>query len=117
MQNNENTVNIKDNNPTCDYAIYLMETAFADCAREGVRVVVLIHGYGSSGKGGVIKSSVRKLLKIYKKQAKITTFVGGEEWGHENKDKQLICSICPQVILNSNLQNLNSGVTVVLLNE
>ncbi|MBP5651120.1 MAG: Smr/MutS family protein [Clostridia bacterium] len=108
-------VNIKENSPNSDYALYLLDTAIKDAKIENTQVLVIIHGYGSNGVGGLIKRRVRALLKKYKKEQKIATFVGGEEWGDTNEDKIFIQSVCPETIVSRDIGNLNSGVTVVLV--
>ncbi len=110
-----NIVNIKDANPNVGYAMYLLEQAISDTKKLGFKVLVVIHGYGSHGIGGDIKKSAMQLLKKFKKEGTIRTFVKGEEWGDTNKDKQLINAECPETIVNSQIGNLNSGVTVVLV--
>ena len=110
-------INIKDNNPTVDYALCMLETELKNAQIEGVQVLVVIHGYGSHGTGGQIKRSTRQLLRKLKRQNKIATYVGGEEWSNRNDDVALITKICPSVILSKDIGNLNPGVTVVLLNK
>ena len=45
---------------------------------EGVSVLVLVHGYGSSGKGGIIREECRKLLEHMRRHKKINDFVPGD---------------------------------------
>ena len=54
-------------------------------------------------------------LPELKKKKIIQDFVLGENWGDTNLTKVRICEICPELILNENLQGLNSGVSVVLI--
>jgi hypothetical protein len=109
------TVNIKENMPPSDYAVYLLDVAISDSKKMGERALIVIHGYGSHGKGGEIKKAVAKYLATAKKNKIITAYVKGDEWGELNPDKQLICSKCPELIASDQLNDFNSGVTVVLL--
>ena len=108
-------VNIKENMPPADYAVFLLDCAINDSKKMGDKAIIVIHGYGSHGKGGEIKKAVAEYLTTAKRNKQITTFVKGDEWGELNEDKQLICKVCPELIINSQLHSFNSGVTVVLL--
>ena len=109
-------VNIKQYLPSVDYAMYHLEQAISECVATGTQVLVVVHGYGSHGQGGNIKRAARVLLKRLKKEGKIATYVGGEEWGDTNADKLVINKLCPETILSSQIGNLNPGVTVILIN-
>lgn len=108
-------VNIKQDNPNSDYALYLLDQEIRYSKAVGNRVIVVIHGYGSHGKGGIIKQAVKEYLPILKKNHVIADFVFGENWGDTNPTKAKICEICPECILHENLNGLNCGVSVVLL--
>lgn len=109
------TINIKEDNPNSDYAMYLLDEEIKYSKAVGNRVIIIIHGYGSHGCGGVIKQKLKEYLPILKKNKIIEDFVFGENWGELNPTKQLICKVCPEAILNENLSGINSGVSVVLL--
>ena len=104
---------VKDN-PNTDYALYLIDQEINYSRAVGNHVIVVIHGYGSHGAGGLIKNAVKEYLPRLKKNRIIREYVFGENWGDLNESKQLITSICPEVILHENLQGLNSGVSVKL---
>ena len=42
--------------------------------------IYIIHGYGSSGKGGVIRQKVRSFLKAQLKNGKIKAVINGEDF-------------------------------------
>ena len=108
-------INIKEDNPNTDYALFLLDQEIKYSRAVGNRVIVVIHGYGSHGHGGLIKSAIKDYLPKLKKKKIITNYVFGENWGDLNETKILITSICPEIILHENLQGLNSGVSVVLI--
>ncbi len=107
-------VNIKENHPNCEYAMFLLETAITDAIACGEKGLIIIHGYGSHGKGGDIKKSAMQTLKKLKKMGKIKDFVKGEQWGETNSVVLNAEKEFPELILQQNLHSLNSGVTVVL---
>ena len=108
-------INIKQGMPNTDYAIFLLEKEIEFAKAEGIRVLVFIHGYGSSGYGGKIKHSVAEILQKYKKNKKIITFVAGDKWSDLNEDVKEILKIAPELQISSQIRNINSGVTVVLV--
>lgn len=108
-------VNIKENMPPSDYAVFLLDCAISDSKKMGDRAIIVVHGYGSHGVGGEIKRATIEYLAKAKKDKQIRTFVRGDEWGEFNEDRQLICAECPELIINSQVSGFNSGVTVVLL--
>ena len=92
-----------------------MLTEIEVCKLEGVKVLKLIHGYGSHGKGGSICMNVRKKLFALKKQHIIKDFLLGNEWDLSNPK-------CIELMLNLKLNHLdedlnhqNGGITFVIL--
>ena len=73
--------------------------------------IYIIHGYGSSGKGGVIRQKIRSYLTAQLKSGKVKTVVYGEEFNVlnfkalelKNKHKEL----------ESLFRVCNHGVTIV----
>ena len=108
-------VNIKEDNPNTDYAMYLLDQEIKYSRAIGNRVIIVIHGYGSHGQGGLIKLAIKSYLPSLKKKHIITDYVFGENWGEYNESKRLICAISPELSINSNVRNINSGVSVVLV--
>ena len=108
-------VNIKKDNPNTDYAMFLLDQEINYSRAIGNRVIVVIHGYGSHGQGGLIKDAIKKYLPSLRRRHIIKEYVFGENWGDLNETKKLITSICPEIILHENLQGLNSGVSVILI--
>lgn len=106
-------INVKENNNSPEYAVFLLDSEINDSKSLGTNVIIVIHGYGSSGYGGVMKQEIFEFLQKAKKQKRIIDFVKGEEWGHLSEKVALICKHNPELILHSQIQNLNSGVTVV----
>lgn len=106
-------VNIKQNNPNTDYAIYVLDSEIHDAKLTDIDVLVVVHGYGSHGRGGLIKLEALRHLKTLRNQGAIIDFVQGEHWSQTNEVVKTLCEKYPSLILHENLQSLNSGVTVV----
>jgi len=108
-------VNIKENNPSADVAVFNLSVAINDAKLMGEKAIIVVHGYGSHGQGGLIKKMAVEYLSTAVKNREIAFFVPGENWGEFNELKIKACEICPDLIINSQLAGLNSGVTVIVL--
>lgn len=106
-------VNIKQHNPNNEYAVYMLDCEINDAKVTNINVLIVVHGYGSHGVGGLIKTSTMQYLKNARKQGVIVDFVPGEFWCDTNEVKVQMCRLYPELILNNNLNFLNSGVSVV----
>lgn len=108
-------VNIKKDNPPADVAVFNLSVAINDVRKMGEKALIVIYGYGSHGKGGLIKKETIIFLQNAVKKGIISDFVLGENWGEFNEKKRNACEICPELLINSQLDGLNSGVCVVIL--
>ena len=74
------TFYVEDGFPTLEEARKLVLEDIRKARREGVRVLKVIHGYGSSGKGGKLQHGLRKSFALRKKEGMIKDFIFGEEF-------------------------------------
>ena len=110
-------LNIKQDFPPADVAVALLENEIEALYNTEYGAVKIIHGYGSHGKGGEIKRLLRIRLKQLKAQKKIFDFVEGEKWGKEAVEKFNIVENFPDLILKSDINCYNNGITIVFLNK
>jgi len=103
-------LNVKENNKYFEYAIHLINS---EIVNKTCNVLIVIHGYGSGGMGGIMRAEIHKYLSNELKLKNILSFIKGEEWGETNTTKGLMCEFYPELLLNQNLQNYNNGVTVI----
>ena len=108
-------VNIKEYNPSADYAVFRLEQEIEDSKKMGEHALIVVHGYGSHGRGGLIKQNAVQFLKSAQHFGKIKGFVPGEMWCDTNPLKQYACEKNPELILHSQIGNLNSGVSIVVI--
>lgn len=83
--------------------------------RSGVKAMKVVHGYGSTGKGGALRDALRKSLLRRKKEGVISGYVYGEKWSIFEPDARAILEICPQLRSDPDLDRGNEGVTIVLV--
>jgi hypothetical protein len=108
-------VNIETGLPTVDEARKKLLDELNMAKRQGVTAIKVIHGYGSSGTGGTLKIAIRKSLSLRRKEGKIRSFVGGEEWDIFEERTRTLLDDCPELSRDSDLNRHNSGITIVLL--
>ncbi len=106
------TINLKESNSP-EYAVFLLESEINDAKVTGHDVIIAIHGYGASGVGGVIKQTVTSFLEDMKKFNKIIDYVPGSHWGESNPVVRQMLKKYPQLIVNTQIMPLNSGVSIV----
>lgn len=109
------SINIEKGMPSVAVAEKRTSFEISTAKREGVKVLKVIHGYGSSGVGGKIKEAITKLLNQKKKEGIIKTFVIGEEWDIFNQSTRSILELCNEMRKDNDLGNHNLGITIVLL--
>ena len=117
--NNKNSkiyeVNIKQGLPAVDTAMKYFEQAISRAKAYGYPVIKLIHGYGSGGSGGKIKTAVQRELIKYKNTGKILEFVAGENFTLFDPATQRIIAAYPDITRDSDYLKANPGITVILI--
>jgi hypothetical protein len=109
------TVNLEAGHPILDVALARMHEIIDDAIRNDVRVLTLIHGYGSSGKGGVIRSECRKMLDFLKSKSVIGDYIGGEDFNKRTGTVKSLLRRYPQLAADKHLNRGNRGITLVIL--
>ena len=108
-------IDIKEGMPPTDVAIFNLEQEIKFAKLEGVRVIKVIHGYGSSGVGGSIKIATRQFLKTQKRLGIIKDYVPGEGWSNHKVKPMGLLEDAPELLLNLDGESFNLGVTIVIL--
>src|SRR3954467_15322540 len=99
--------------PTVDEARRLVAEEIRRAKREGMRVLKIIHGYGSSGKGGALCVGLRKSFKLRKKEGVIRDFVAGEDFSIFNATVLAMLEAALDLRGDPDLNATNEGVTLV----
>lgn len=109
------TVNLELERPDVQSALKQMEFSIASVRARGGRLIKFIHGYGSSGTGGKIRTEVRKVFNAYKRQGKITVCVHGENFSIFDPGTRYLLDRYPELSKDPDLDRSNMGVTFVYL--
>ena len=108
-------VNIEQGYPTVDIALKYLEHGISRAKAYGYPVIKLIHGYGSNGTGGKIKTAVQKELGRYKTSGKIREFAVGENFSPFDSATQRITAAYPDISRDKDYSKTNHGITIVLV--
>ena len=107
------TFNVEADFPTLDEARRLVIEEIRRAKREGAKVLKVIHGYGSTGKGGALCVGLRKSFKLRKKEGVIRDFVPGEDFSIFDQRVLAMLEAAPEMRGDSDLNATNEGVTVL----
>ena len=108
-------VNLERGLPPVAQALDRLDKEIALAALLGIRVLTLIHGYGSSGEGGAIKTAVLRRLEFLRHTDRVREVVPGE--GFENRSgrgRQLLRRF-PFLSAHRDLNRANPGITLIVL--
>ena len=108
-------VNLEENYPTVDNCLLRLEHALGAARQERIKLVKLIHGYGSSGVGGQLRIEVWKALDGYKRAGSIREFIPGEQFRISDESAWALVKRFPELKNDRDWGRGNRGITVVLL--
>jgi hypothetical protein len=107
--------NVEAGLPVLEEARRLVIEEIRRAKREGVRVLKVIHGYGSSGKGGALCIGLRKSFGLRKKEGVIKDFIAGENFSIFNEPVLVLLEAVPEMRGDPDLNVTNEGVTILWL--
>ncbi len=106
-------VNLEKGLPIVRDALKRMQNELETSKLHGYRVLVLIHGYGSSGKGGAIRKGVRDRLQYLLDRNEINDFLQGEDC--EKRSGRFRQAMRRFPFLGRVIRKPNPGITLVIL--
>ena len=107
--------NVEAGLPTLDDARRLVIEETKRAKREGMKVLKVIHGYGSSGSGGKLCVGLRKSFGLRKKEGVIKDFIAGDDFSIFNDKVLVLLEAVPELRGDPDLNATNEGVTIVWL--
>ena len=109
------TFNVEAGMPGLEEARRRVIAAIRQARRDGVRVLKVIHGYGSSGKGGKLNFGLRKSFGLRKKEGVIRDFIAGEDFSIFNPTVLALLEAVPGLRGDPDLGATNEGITILWL--
>lgn len=108
-------INLEEGMPTVENAHIKLEQALRTAKARRYDAMKIIHGYGSTGKGGAIKQDVQRFLARQKQAGAIKNFVPGGDFSPFDANARSMIDRCPDLAKDSDYSRGNDGVTLVLL--
>jgi hypothetical protein len=108
-------VNLEQDMPTVPLALSLLNDALRMARAEGYAAVKIIHGYGSSGKGGAIRTAAQAELTQRARAGELRAFIAGEEWRISDERSWALLQSCPELKQDTDLGRGNKGISIVVL--
>ena len=106
-------INLEGGKPTVVDALIILKSSINNAQGGNVGCLYIIHGYGSSGKGGAIRDKTRQWLNAQARNGVVKCVINGEDFNLFNfkalelkntyKDLEQLLKVC------------NHGVTIVEL--
>ena len=110
-------VNIKADRPSIEVARRRLKQRIMEARRRGVPFLKVIHGYGSTGKGGALKDALRKSLRYRKREGLVQQYIYGERWGPFDEASRRLLDEFPSLARDSDYGMKNPGITIVQLKQ
>ncbi len=111
------TLNLEQGSPTGDEAMRRFDDALERALHAGTRVLKVIHGYGSSGVGGVIRDRVRKACGEKEKEGTVAYWVKGEDCRVGAAGRKRLAKQFPKLLRDGSFRTGNQGLTWVELRK
>lgn len=109
------TCNIEKGQPLAHDALEKLENEIRKNVSKGVKVLKVIHGYGSSGQGGIIREKVIKRLRAKKQNGHIKHFYNCDFQSKNIDDFQMAVQLCPDLKKHLEKDRKNKGVSYIIL--
>ncbi len=109
------TINLKKEMLFVDEALSTLSLELDLARSQGVRVLRVIHGYGSSGTGGKIKQAVIQELASLSRAGRVQAYVVGDRYSEDTNQGQELLSQFPGLEFTLMSDRHNPGITFVQL--
>ena len=108
-------LNLEEGMPLVEEALSRMNTGLQEMRVSRAKAVKLIHGYGSTGRGGKICAAVRNELAAMKRKKMIKNFIPGEDFGPADAASRNLVERMASVSRDPDYGRINHGITIVVL--
>jgi hypothetical protein len=109
------TVILKDGMPSVEQARARLNSEIQSAQQAGVKVLKVVHGYGSTGVGGDLRFALQATLRQMAANKEIRDCIYGENWRTSDERAWKLLKHMPELKADSDLGRGNRGITIVLL--
>ena len=106
-------VNLEHGFPTAEEARTRLATEIDVARKKGVGLLKLVHGYGSTGKGGTLRKTLRTMLLRMQHEGKIGRVIFGENWDLFDEPSRNLMDRYPLIRGDRDIGRGNAGITIV----
>lgn len=108
-------INLKENNPTVNEAMHRLSSEVLKARNKNIKVIKIIHGYGSTGVGGAIKPALHDRLRGMKNKGEIKSFITGEQHNEFAGSRNYLLNKYPELKETWITDRGNKGITFIEL--
>ena len=109
------TVILKEGMPSVEQARARLSTEIQIARSNGVKVLKIVHGYGSTGAGGDLRIALQATLRQMAAEREIRDCIYGENWRTSNQRTWELLKQMPELKTDSDLGKINKGITIIVL--
>ena len=109
------TIDIKSDRQTVSEAIAQFLVEVDSFKKGGFKVMKVIHGYGSHGVGGAIRTAFLNKCEDLKRRGKIEDYVCCDNWTPKNTVRKIAINYCADLLADRDLYMLNPGCSIVIM--
>ena len=107
-------INLEEGKPAVETARLRMQHELERAQKAGAKAVKLIHGYGSSGAGGTLRTELQKELRQAAQSGIISTVIAGEDWRISDENTWALLQRFPEWKKDRDLARNNQGISIVV---
>ncbi len=108
-------VNLKDGLPSVEQARIRLRSEIDTAQSQGLKLLKIIHGYGSHGVGGELRIALQSTLRRLAQSGEIIDCIYGENWRKSDERSWALLKRMPELKTDLDLGRGNRGITLVLL--
>jgi hypothetical protein len=109
------TVILKEGMPSVEQARARLVGEIQLARQGGVKILKIVHGYGSTGVGGELRIALQSTLRQMVTTREIRECIYGENWRKSDERTWDVLKRIPESKHDSDLGRGNKGITIVLL--
>jgi|SRR5581483_5632772 len=100
--------------PSVPAALSRLEDALRGARKQRRAALKIIHGYGSSGVGGELRSALQADLSQRVARGEVRAFIAGEDWRISHQESWELLNACPELRRDPDLGRGNKGISIVV---
>jgi DNA-nicking Smr family endonuclease len=109
------TINLEEGRPSSASASSRLLDHLRLAREEKCPAVKVIHGYGSHGVGGEIRTAIQAMLACMSQDGEIQAFVAGEDWRISDETTWRLIQRHRELKQDRDLGKGNRGISIVVL--